>query len=477
VTRRRAAGLALLAGITGIGAAAALAALLSDGPPRDPALPVEPVTLLLLEGRATQPGPDPDVWFALDGAGGVLRIDSRLRVTRVSLHLGGRQAASVARARGGGLWLTDAAGDLVRTDSRGRVVAAAPSLFSYPTVAAGRTSAEPWLVRSAERFSYDARVAEAPLLLRVGDGGASNGIPVGQAVLPAHFLLADLANAGHLAVGDGVAFYAPFIRDEVVALSRTGDTLWLTRRGLPQSTAEPRFEVKHRRVVVDYHPVNLTIALADGRLYVLSTPGFTTSESRLDVLDPANGRLLGTTHLPTARPTLAVDREGRIHVLDAARLLDGVPEGERMQAPDLDLPAMGGGRFTSGFLQGRVALLNFWASWCAPCRSELPALDSLRRELTDSAFAFVGINEEDDTAAARAFLDQLGFAFPVAFGHGQLRPLFHYPGLPYTVLLDRSGRIAGRWIGYAGPEQIQAMRALIRSELSRGEGHGHRHGG
>ena len=77
------------------------------------------------------------------------------------------------------------------------------------------------------------------------------------------------------------------------------------------------------------------------------------------------------------------------------------------------------------------------------------------------------------------YMNQLGFSFPVAFGRGRLRPLFHYPGLPYTALLDRDGRIAGRWIGYAGPGQLQAMRALIRSELSRGDAdrQTHRHGG
>jgi thiol-disulfide isomerase/thioredoxin len=335
-------------------------------------------------------------------------------------------------------------------------------------------------VRSAQRFAYDARGAEAPLLIRVRGTGAADQAPVGRALLPSHFLLSDLANAGHLAVGDAGVYYAPFIRDEVVALAPSGDTLWLTRRDLPQSTAEPRFEVWDRRVVVDYHPVNLAITLGpDARLYVLSTPGFTTEESRLDILDPADGRLRSTASLPTARPTLAVGRTGRIYLLDAARLLDGVPERARERAPDLDLPMMNGGRLSSAALHGRVVLLNFWASWCAPCRSELPALDSLRREVADSGFAFVGINEEEDTAAARAFMDELGFTFPVAFGRSRLRPLFHYPGLPYTILLDRGGRIAGRWIGYAGPEQVQAMRALIRSELSRDivSQRGHRHGG
>jgi thiol-disulfide isomerase/thioredoxin len=358
------------------------------------------------------------------------------------------------------------------------VLAAGRSPFAYPTVAAAPGSAEPWLVRSAERFAYDASGADAPLLLRVRDVAAADPAPVGRAILPAHSLLSDLANAGHLAVGEGALYYAPFIRDEVVALAPGGDTLGLTRRDLPQSTAEPRFEVQDQRVAVDYHPVNLDVTLgADGRLYVLSTPGFTTAKSRLDVLDPADGRVVGTTHLPTARPTLAVARTGRTYLLDAARLLDGVPVRDREPAPELDLPTLTGGRLSSASLRGRVVLLNFWASWCAPCRSELPALDSLRHEVDDSGFAFVGINEEEDTVAARAFMDELGFTFPVALGRGRLRPLFHYPGLPYTLLLDRDGRIAGRWIGFAGPGQIQAMRALIHSELSRGDGHGHRHGG
>jgi hypothetical protein len=108
----------------------------------------------------------------------------------------------------------------------------------------------------------------------------------------------------------------------------------------------------------------------------------------------------------------------------------------------------------------------------------MPALDSLRRSIADSAFVFVGVNEEEDITAARAFMDEFGFTFPVVLGRGSMRRQFHYPGLPYTVLLDRTGRIAGRWIGFAGPGQLQTMRALIRSELDRGahQSGGHRHG-
>lgn len=469
--------LSSLAAVVAIAAGAALAAALPGGSAPDPTLAAEPMVLLLLEGRATQPGGESGVRLALDGAGGVLRVDSRLRVTRAPLRLGGRQATSVAPAADGGLWLTDAVGDLIRTDARGRVLSSARAAFGYPSVA-GNPSAGIWLVRSAERFAYDASGAGAPLLLRIGATGDTS--PVGRAVVPQHSLLSDLANAGHIAVTGGAVYYAPFIRDEVVALTAQGDTLWVGRRDLPQSTAEPRFELRDQRVLVDYHPVNLAITVGgDGRLYVLSTPGFTTAESRLDVMDPVDGRLLSTTRLPTARPTVAVGRAGRIHLLDAARLLSGVPDREREPAPELDLPTMDGGRLSSSALRGRVVLLNLWASWCRPCRSELPALDSLRRDLADPGFAFVAINEEEDTTAARAFMHELGFDFSVAFGRGKLRPSFHYPGLPYTILVDREGRIAGRWIGYAGAEQIQTMRALIRSELSRAaaDGQAHGHGG
>jgi thiol-disulfide isomerase/thioredoxin len=156
--------------------------------------------------------------------------------------------------------------------------------------------------------------------------------------------------------------------------------------------------------------------------------------------------------------------------MDAARL--------NAPAPGFNLASAQNTHRSLAAYKGKIVLINFWASWCAPCRSELPGLDSLRYEVADGEFAFVAINEEEDTAAARAFLDELGFGFPVAFGRGRMRPLFHYPGLPYTVLLDRGGRIAGRWIGYTGPAQLQAVRALIRSELRRGseDRHGDRHG-
>ncbi|MEO8089926.1 MAG: redoxin family protein [Gemmatimonadales bacterium] len=482
--------LVLLAGVGAAGFAVAVVGLAGDRPAArgpislpnpvgngverllpDTVPPGRAATLLWLEGRVAQPTEEGAV--VLDGAGGVLSVDARLQVRRVRVQLEGREPASVAPAPDGGFWVADAGGAVLRSDRNGRVIQSRHTAFSFPAVAGDRSGRDVWLVRSAERFAYNLPSPNTPLMIRLGAAGRDS-TTVGKALQPAHVLLADLANAGHVAVGDGMLYYTPFIRDEVIALTPAGDTAWVARRDLPQTTRDPRFEVQGKRVVVDYHPVNLGIALGpDRRLYVLSTAGFTTTEGRLDVFDPVGGRLLRSTLLPTALPTIAVDEEGRVYLLDPFRLLTGVSPAEREPIPAFDLPLLRGGRLSSTALRGRVVLLNFWASWCTPCRTEMPALDSLRREITDTGFLFLGMNEENDITAARAFLEEFGFGFPVALGRGGLRERFHYPGLPYTVLVDRAGRIVNRWIGFAGPEQLQAIAALTRAELDRSARHAH----
>lgn len=95
------------------------------------------------------------------------------------------------------------------------------------------------------------------------------------------------------------------------------------------------------------------------------------------------------------------------------------------------------------------------------------------------------MNEDVKRSDAESFLRDFGFAFPVLLGGGKLKLKYHYIGLPFTVLLDRDGHVVQRWIGFAGGEQIQAIRTLTRAELDRerssnptekaGQPHRHRH--
>lgn len=441
----------------------------------DTSEPRDAVRLLWFEGRPASPLREHEA-VTLDGTGGLVVFDGRLRSYRVSLSLEGRVPASVAPGSDRGYWIADTEGGIFLTDSAGRIVASAPPTFDYPAVESdGRGGA--WAVRSTSFFAYRLASAEDPLLFRL-EAGARMVEGVGSISLPQQVLLADLANSGHIAVASDAVYFAPFIRDEVVALAPTGDTLWVAHRELPQAVDEPRFEVGPDGPMIDYAPVNLGIRLGpDGRLYVLSVPGFTTAVSRIDVFDAATGRLERTGVVPTSLPTLAVSDEGRLHLLDPFRLLTGVSPEEREPFARFELETLAGETIDSGDLLGKVVLVNFWASWCAPCRVEMPALDSLRGSIDRPDFMFLTMNEDASTSAAREFIEEYGFEFPVLLGRGRLRSKYHYVGLPFTVLLDRHGRIVQRWVGFAGEEQLAAIRAVTVAELDREAGEAGHSGG
>ena len=440
-----------------------------DGAPEellpDSVAPTTPAALLWLDGRRTARTTDGAV--ALDAAGGVVAIDLALRPHQLPVHGEGREWLSVAAGPWHGLWLTDATGALFFADSGGHLRQSTASPFTYAEVATDPRLGTPWLVRSWHRFGYGIPPESSPVIERRDAAGVAQG-SLGRARRPEHVLLADLANAGTVAVTKGAVYFAPFIRDELVAMTLTGDTLWVVARGLLQSTPEPKFELKDGKAVVAYHPVNLGLTIGpDGLLYLLSTPGKTTLRSRLDVFDPVSGRLRRSAAFTTATPTLAADAKGRVYVLDPFQVMAGVAPRQREAIPDVELPALNRGVVSLPSQHGRVLLLNLWASWCKPCREEMPALDSLQRDLDGPQFAFIGLNDDVDVAAARRFVEERGFDFTVALGRGRVKDLFHAPGLPVTVLVDREGREVHRWLGFSGPDQIDAIRAMARAEIDR----------
>lgn len=387
------------------------------------------------------------------------------------LRAGARDLQEAVAGVNNQVWLVDASGAVLERQSDGSVVERGRTAFDIPTLTVTPRGAL-WAARSARQFSFRPESSGAAIAVRL-DSALRVADRAGVAVEPSNPFLAQLANAGHvLAMADGGVVYAPFIRDEVVRFGADGTERWRTHRGLAHATPNPTLHVVrdssgHPDVQVDYAPVNLGLALGpDGRVYVLSTPEATTSRSRLYALDAATGRVTGTWDFGTGLPTIVVSARGRVEEADPSRLLPSANAAARVALEPFDLEAADGtGRVRLADFAGRPLLVNFWASWCAPCREEMPALDSLVRSY-QGRLAFVALSDDVKEADARRFLGERGFTFPAGLGGGRLKARYHYVGLPHSILTDAEGRVIYQWIGYGGQGQLQAIAALVDAELA-----------
>ncbi|MFN8481822.1 MAG: TlpA disulfide reductase family protein [Anaerolineae bacterium] len=132
--------------------------------------------------------------------------------------------------------------------------------------------------------------------------------------------------------------------------------------------------------------------------------------------------------------------------------------GDNAPAPTFTLPSFSGGDVSLAGYRGRPVVLNFWASWCPPCRAEAPAMQRVWEQYRAQGVVFLGVNSSDNDAAARAYLAEYGVTYPnVQDDVGRVAPLYHADSLPTTILIDRDGRIVGRRVG-AVPEQWLAGR-------------------
>ncbi|MEX2458106.1 MAG: TlpA disulfide reductase family protein [Actinomycetota bacterium] len=108
----------------------------------------------------------------------------------------------------------------------------------------------------------------------------------------------------------------------------------------------------------------------------------------------------------------------------------------------------GGGRVVREDYAGKVVVVNFWASWCAPCRREQPALQAVWERHRDDGVAVIGVNFRDDDDSARAYLREFEVGYPsVVDFPGTLLGRFGIPGLPGTVIVDASGEMRFRVLG------------------------------
>ncbi len=136
------------------------------------------------------------------------------------------------------------------------------------------------------------------------------------------------------------------------------------------------------------------------------------------------------------------------------------------KAPDFTLKSQSGDNLKLSELRGKVVLINFWASWCGPCRQEMPALDQLYQRYRSLDFTVLGVNVEENADAAKALLKDIPVTFPILFDSANnVSKLYKVSGMPSTILVDRDGNMRYLYMGYQrGYEQEyqNQVRALIR---------------
>jgi peroxiredoxin len=136
------------------------------------------------------------------------------------------------------------------------------------------------------------------------------------------------------------------------------------------------------------------------------------------------------------------------------------------QAPNFTLKSADGTNLRLSEHRGQVVLINFWASWCGPCRQEFPHLDALQQQYEDLGFTVFGVNVEQDRASADKVLRDIPVTFPVLFDdNNEVSELYNVDAMPMTVLVDRNGVIRSLHRGYKpGYEEAydREVRALLK---------------
>ena len=136
-----------------------------------------------------------------------------------------------------------------------------------------------------------------------------------------------------------------------------------------------------------------------------------------------------------------------------------MPTSQRPDAPDLTLPVEPGKQQVSlSSLKGKVVILDFWATWCGPCRESIPELEAVYKKYHGKGLEVFGMSVDDTATPIPATVKQLGITYPIVLATGlpNVRDKFQFRGIPHMYIVDKRGRIAASLDGYTPDRDLES---------------------
>lgn len=131
-------------------------------------------------------------------------------------------------------------------------------------------------------------------------------------------------------------------------------------------------------------------------------------------------------------------------------------------APDFTLKTLDGQEMTLSKLKGKVVLLDFWATWCAPCREAIPHLINLQKTYQEKGFEVIGMNmDRGDVETVRRFVKSMDIPYPITLTPEEVSRNYGVTGLPTTILIDKEGKIRQKMLGFSSEISKQITSTIV----------------